>query len=145
MPPLESEFNPITGQLVIKEGSTEVTTGQFERNQEIRSVIFPDTLLSIGDQGFAYTSNLENINFGESLVSLGKESFFDNAGIAVARGEFHYQMVALGVLPLLRQFGAPSEIKVPFVLRLWLRRKHGVALVEGVGRLCRCHSAVLQV
>ena len=76
MPPLESEFNPITGQLLIKEGSTEVTTGQFERNQEIKSVIFPDTLLSIGDQGFAYTSNLENINFGESLVSLGKESFF---------------------------------------------------------------------
>ena len=76
MPSLESEFNPITGQLLIKEGSTEVTTGQFERNQEIKSVIFPDTLLSIGDQGFAYTLNLENIKFGESLVSISKESFF---------------------------------------------------------------------
>ena len=71
-----SEFDPITGQLVITEGSTEVPTGQFERNEEIKSIALPDTLLKIHDQGFAYTSNLEDINFGESLVSLGKESFF---------------------------------------------------------------------
>ena len=71
-----SEFDPITGQLVIMEGSTEVPTGQFERNEEIKRVALPDTLLKINDQGFAYTSNLEDIDFGESLVSLGKESFF---------------------------------------------------------------------
>ena len=76
MSSLMSEFDPITGQLVIMEGSTEVPTGQFERNEEIKRVALPDTLLKINDQGFAYTSNLEDIDFGESLVSLGKESFF---------------------------------------------------------------------
>ena len=76
MTSLLSEFDPITGQLVILEGSTSVPAGQFERNLEIKQAVLPDTLLTIEDQGFAYTSNLEEIDFGNSLVSLGKESFF---------------------------------------------------------------------
>ena len=71
-----STFDATTGQLSVNAGTIVIPEAQFEKNTDILSISFPDTLESIEELAFAYNSNLETIEFGNSLELIGKESFF---------------------------------------------------------------------
>lgn len=71
-----STFDATTGQLSINAGTIVIPEAQFEKNTDILSISFPDSLESIEELAFAYNSNLETIEFGNSLELIGKESFF---------------------------------------------------------------------
>ncbi len=44
-------------------------------NNQITSVVIPDTVTSIGSNAFAYNSNLESLTIGNSVVSIGYGAF----------------------------------------------------------------------
>ena len=69
-------FDQTTGHLSVIDGTAVIPEAQFEKNTDIRSISFPDTLESINELAFSYNSNLERVDFGNSLKLIGKESFF---------------------------------------------------------------------
>ena len=71
-----STFDANTGQLTVNDGTIAIPEAQFEKSTDILSINLPDTLKRIDELAFAYNSNLEKIEFGNSLELIGKESFF---------------------------------------------------------------------
>ena len=55
---------------------TGISGSAFERNKKIKSVVIPDTVLTIGDYAFMYCENLESITMSDGLQSIGKYAFY---------------------------------------------------------------------
>ena len=57
---------------------TTVSTEAFYRCTSLQTLILP-AVVTIGDRAFAYTKNLADLEFGESLTTLGRMIFFDDS------------------------------------------------------------------
>ena len=75
---LKSQFDSTAGRLELNPSTANVPAGAYERNEDIRSVIVPEGVETIGANAFAYCSNLNTLDLPESLKSIGKEAFFAN-------------------------------------------------------------------
>lgn len=91
---LRSTFNPTLGILEVHSGNPTIPAGQFERREDIQTVLFSDDLVSIEPNSFAYCSNLIRIDWSESLLSIGKESFI--AGFSLQTLVFPDSLVSIG-------------------------------------------------
>ena len=56
---------------------TTIYSDAFKNNDSIISVIFPDSLTSIGDRAFYDCTSLSSVVFGDSLTSIGSDAFYD--------------------------------------------------------------------
>lgn len=80
-------FNPgdePLDHIVIPEGVTQICSNVFA-NSQIRSVVFPSTLLKIDSQAFKNCRNLTSIIFNSDLKLLGSESFYNCVSLEVVK------------------------------------------------------------
>ena len=67
---------PADTQITVREGTTAIANGAFNKQSNLTSVVLPNGLTSIGDRAFAGTS-LTEISIPASVVSIGSEAFTD--------------------------------------------------------------------
>ena len=61
--------------LVIPEGTTEIKEGEYEGRTDIKSVIIPSSVVSIGKDAFFGCENLTDITISEGVTSIGGAAF----------------------------------------------------------------------
>lgn len=59
----------------IPDGVTHIRDGAFSTNKEIRTVIFPDTVISIGEKCFYNSEKLNYVEISSSVSSIGVDAF----------------------------------------------------------------------
>ena len=64
---IPSEYN---GKPVIH-----INMGGFENNTNLKSIVLPDSLISIGNNAFFRCSSLESVTFGSNLETIGRDAF----------------------------------------------------------------------
>ena len=66
---------PANKCLVIPEGTTEITQGQFRGDQTLLQIILPDSVTRIGPEAFAYCRNLQQVRLPKKLEAVGTDAF----------------------------------------------------------------------
>lgn len=59
----------------VKSGATAIDTGVFMRNNNLQSIVLPDSVTSIGDKAFNDCANLKSITIGRGLQTIGANAF----------------------------------------------------------------------
>ena len=67
---------PADTQITVKEGTTAIANGAFNKQSNLTSVVLPNGLTSIGDRAFAGTS-LTQVTIPASVTDIGSEAFTD--------------------------------------------------------------------
>lgn len=68
--------NPQRGVLVLREGLTRIEDRQFYKCRQITQVVFPKSLIEIGDEAFQFCG-LESLVLPAALKKIGKYAFQD--------------------------------------------------------------------
>lgn len=71
---------PITGELIIPEGATSIATGAFKNQAGLTSVLFPQSLTSIGTEAFMNTGLVEV--FLPNVTTIGASSFKNSTALS---------------------------------------------------------------
>ena len=72
---------PADTQITVKEGTTAIANGAFNKQSNLTSVVLPNGLTSIGDRAFAGTS-LTQVTIPASVTDIGSEAFNDAKKLA---------------------------------------------------------------
>ena len=72
---------PADTQITVREGTTAIANGAFNKQSNLTSVVLPNGLTSIGDRAFAGTS-LTQVTIPASVTDIGSEAFNDAAKLA---------------------------------------------------------------
>ena len=75
---------PLEENLVIREGTKHIADGAFglfNNSTDLISVIFPNTLISIGKDAFNECSQLTSVAFPNSLIFIGESAFYNCTGL----------------------------------------------------------------
>ncbi len=85
-----------TGNVVIPDGIEKIAAGAFYGDEELESVVIPDSVTEIGDSAFC-ESGLQEITIPESVTTIGGEAFWDTPWLS-ARSEEDPLVVVNGIL-----------------------------------------------
>lgn len=68
--------------IVIPEGVVEIGKSVF-KNSNVETVVFPESLRTIGSYAFAWSHNLKKVSFPDNLVEIGAQAFNECTALAV--------------------------------------------------------------
>ena len=75
----------VSGEVRIKEGVIHIAANAFSKNKNITSVVFPNSVQTIGENAFKSCSKLREVTFGEGLTSIGNGAFYGCGGLIIIR------------------------------------------------------------
>lgn len=75
----------VSGEVRIKEGVIHIAANAFSKNKNITSVVFPNSVQTIGENAFESCSKLREVTFGEGLTSIGNGAFYGCGGLIIIR------------------------------------------------------------
>ena len=76
-------FRGVDPRVIIPEGVRVIAGEAFRNNNEIVEVVFPDSLVSVGEGAFEGCTNLSKIQFGSNISDIKDRAFF---GTALTKG-----------------------------------------------------------